>query len=121
MYEIFEELLKRYDVTAYRVGKETGIPASTFSDWKKGKSKPKNDKLQKIADYFGVTIDYLMTGEDGKEPKENLYEAKDDTERKLLILCRKAGDVPKEEKEAILRNFESTMDMYLRAKGIKKE
>lgn len=48
------------------------------------------------------------------------YTAKDDAERKLLVLCRKAGDVPKEEKEAIIKNFEATMDMYLRAKGIKK-
>lgn len=121
MYEIFEELLKRYDVTAYRVGKETGIPASTFSDWKKGKSKPKNDKLQKIADYFGVTVDYLMTGKNDIEKKENPYEAKNETERRLLLLCRKAGDVPQEEKEAIIKNFEATMDIYLRAKGIKKE
>lgn len=52
---------------------------------------------------------------------DNEYAAKDDTERRLLILCRKAGDVPMEEKEAILKNFEATMDMYLRAKGIKKE
>ena len=47
--------------------------------------------------------------------------AKDDIERKYLLLCRKAGDVPKKEKEDILKNFEATMDMYLRAKGIKKE
>ena len=59
MYEIFENLLKQYGVTAYRVGKETGIPPSTFSDWKKGKSKPKNEKLKKIADYFGVSVEYL--------------------------------------------------------------
>lgn len=31
-----------------------------FSDWKSGKSKPKVDKLKKIADYFGVTIEYFL-------------------------------------------------------------
>lgn len=62
MYEIFEELLKKYNVTAYRVSKETGVGQSTFTDWKKGRSVPKLEKLQKIADYFGVSIDYLMTG-----------------------------------------------------------
>lgn len=63
MYEIFLKLLNEKGVTAYKVGKETGIAASTFSDWKSGRSVPKQDKLQKIADYFGVTVDYLMTGE----------------------------------------------------------
>lgn len=60
MYEIFEQLLQKYNVTAYKVGKETGIPGSTFSAWKAGISNPKPDKLKKIADYFGVTVDYLM-------------------------------------------------------------
>ena len=32
----------------------------TLSEWKKGTYTPKQDKLQKIADYFGVTLDYLM-------------------------------------------------------------
>ena len=71
MYEIFEELLKKHNVSTYRVSKDTGIGASTFTDWKSGRSKPKNDKLQKIADYFGVSLEYLLTGEEKKEePKE---------------------------------------------------
>lgn len=47
--------------------------------------------------------------------------AQDDTERRLLMLCRKAGEVSDEEKEAIINQFEATIDMYLKAKGIKKE
>ena len=78
MYEIFEDLLKRYGVSAYRVGKATNIPASTFSDWKKGKSKPKQDKLQKIADYFGVTVDYLMTGKEEIKEKAPELTARDE-------------------------------------------
>ena len=65
MYEIFLKLLDEKGVTAYKVGKETGIASSTFTDWKNGRSVPKQEKLQKIADYFGVSLDYLMTG---KEP-----------------------------------------------------
>lgn len=63
MYKKFEELLKQNGVTAYRVSKETGIPASTFTDWKTGKSKPKVDKLKRVADYFGVSIEYLIADE----------------------------------------------------------
>ena len=70
MYEIFLKLLEEKGVSAYKVGKATGIAGSTFTDWKTGRSAPKQDKLQKIADYFGVTLDYLMTG---KEPGMEKY------------------------------------------------
>lgn len=74
MYEIFVQLLEKYNLTPYKVAKETGVPQSTLSDWKRGKSTPKQDKLQKIADYFGVTVDYLMTGKnDQPEEKKNPY------------------------------------------------
>lgn len=63
MYEIYLELLEKSGKKHSDVSKATGIPASTFSDWKKGKSSPKQDKLQKIADYFGVSVEYLTTGE----------------------------------------------------------
>ena len=64
MYEIFERLLKEKNVKVADVTRATGIASSTFTDWKKGRYTPKQDKLQRIADYFGVTIDYLMNGEE---------------------------------------------------------
>ena len=68
MYEIFERLLEEHGVTAYKVCKATGLTTATISNWKAGRYTPKQDKLQKIADYFGVSIEYLMSGKD--EPKE---------------------------------------------------
>ena len=67
MYEIFENLLKEHGVTAYKVAQDTGITTATLSSWKKGRYTPKREKLQKLADYFGVTVDYLMTGENNTE------------------------------------------------------
>ena len=67
MYSIFVELLQRDGVSTYQVSKATGIAQSVFSSWKNGISKPKADKLKKIADYFGVTTDYLL-GRDEKAP-----------------------------------------------------
>lgn len=64
MYEIFAKLLSENEKKAIDVSRATGISPTTFSDWKSGKSTPKQDKLQKIADYFGVTITYLMTGKE---------------------------------------------------------
>ena len=78
MYEIFEQLLSKHHVTPYKVAKATGVTTTTLTNWKQGKYTPKQDKLQKIADYFGVTLDYLMTGKE--EPKEKAPEltAKDE-------------------------------------------
>ena len=60
MYEKFAELLEKNNKTAYQVSKETGIPQSVLSDWKRGRSKPKAEKLKILADYFGVSIEYLL-------------------------------------------------------------
>ena len=43
----------------YRVALGTGIAPATLSDWKLGKTTPKIDKLIKIADFLGVTLDAL--------------------------------------------------------------
>ena len=68
MYEIFERLLKRDNVTPYRVYKETGVPQSTLSDWKKDGRTPGAEHLKKIAAYFNVTVDYLLGGEQKNAP-----------------------------------------------------
>ena len=67
-YNIFENLLKMNKTTVYRVSKDTGIAASTFSDWKSGRSVPKLDKIKIIANYFDVPLAYMLTGE-----RENLF------------------------------------------------
>ena len=72
MYSIFEELLQKRGVSTYKVAKDTGIAQSVFSSWKTGISTPKQDKMQKIADYFNVSVEYLMTGKE-KEGGEKYY------------------------------------------------
>lgn len=77
MYEIYCKLRDERKVKDADVVRETGITKSTFSDWKNGRSKPKNDKLQKIADYFGVSLDYLTTGKEETKEKSPELTAKD--------------------------------------------
>ena len=60
MYEIFEKLLNEKGLTAYKVSKDTGVSTATLTSWKQGIYTPKNEKLQKIADYFDVDLDYLL-------------------------------------------------------------
>lgn len=59
MYEIFQKLLGLKGVTAYKVAKDTGISTATLTQWKNGTSTPKTDKMQKIANFFDVSLDYL--------------------------------------------------------------
>lgn len=65
MYEVFEQLLQKHSITPYKVAKEAGVTQTALSNWKSGRSTPTTKTLQKIADYFGVTIDYLMNGATG--------------------------------------------------------
>ena len=59
-FQRVENLVKKKGTTLYAVAKELGLARSLFSDWKSGKSMPKTDKLIKIANYFGVTVDYII-------------------------------------------------------------
>jgi transcriptional regulator with XRE-family HTH domain len=70
MYAVFGELLQKFGVTPYKVSKETGVTQTSLSNWKSGKSTPSTQNLQKIADYFGVSVEYLITG---KEPETGYY------------------------------------------------
>ena len=60
MYEKYVELRDKKGVTDYKVASETGIPRSTFSEWKSGRSKPKVDKLMILANYFSVPLEYFL-------------------------------------------------------------
>ena len=83
MYKYFEQLLKERNIKTSVVSRETGIPYSAFSDWKAGRSTPKADKLQRIAAYFDVSIDYFLTG--SNSPENTIS----DSERRILALFRK--------------------------------
>ncbi len=69
MYEIYCKLRDLKNRKDSDVAKATGITKSTFTDWKNGRSSPKQDKLQKIADYFGVTLEYLLGRDIAKTPE----------------------------------------------------
>lgn len=62
VWERIETLIKRENITAYKLGKDTGISTASLTDWKKGRSSPKFNNLKRIADYFGVSV-YYLTGE----------------------------------------------------------
>ena len=71
-YERLKKILEERGLTAYKVSKETGIAQTSFSDWKKGKSKPSAEKIKILSDYLGVSLEYLLGGNDEAEFDNNL-------------------------------------------------
>ncbi len=67
MYEKFKELLDNMNKTPYQVSKETGISQTAFSNWKSGRSEPGLESLKRLADYFGVSIEYFLEDAQSKE------------------------------------------------------
>lgn len=53
-------VMSQRNITAKELSEQTGISAGNISDWKSGRSSPKADALTKIADYFDVSVDYLL-------------------------------------------------------------
>lgn len=82
MYEVFEQLLQKHGVTPYKVAKEAGVTQTALSNWKSGRSTPSSKTLQKVADYFGVTVDYLMTGRNEVKEKAPELTARDERDIK---------------------------------------
>lgn len=66
MYEMYARMRDARGLTDYRVAKETGLGRATLSDWKTGLHKPGLETLKKIADFFGVTIDYFVSDQEQK-------------------------------------------------------
>lgn len=56
------ELLEQKNKKAYELCKVLDITQSTMSTWKSRHKNPAAEQLKPIADFFGVSLDYLITG-----------------------------------------------------------
>lgn len=55
-----KELLKAYNLTQYGLAKYIGISPSAICNWLNVKKEPSIESLWKLADYFDVSVDYLI-------------------------------------------------------------
>lgn len=62
-YDNFYSLCQKAGVTPTQVARDLGVRQSTVSMWKKQASTPRYETLQKLADYFGVSINTLLDGD----------------------------------------------------------
>ena len=70
-----------------------GIKSVAFSEWKSGKSKSYKKYLIEIADFFNVSIDYLVYGKEINSIQDNLSE----DEKRLLNMYSQLTDIEKGE------------------------
>lgn len=101
--EIIERILKTLDEKdkkAVELCRLLSIQQSTFSSWKTRKKNPPAEYLKTIADFLGVSLDYLITG---KEAAPKKYTTP--TEDELLDLFRSLPDVKKYEFIGEIKGF----------------
>ena len=61
------ELRKKCGITMKELGAEIGVAESTISQYETGKRQPDYETLLKLGEFFGVSVDYLLTGEETKK------------------------------------------------------
>lgn len=78
--EIIKELCEEKGVTIKKMEQDIGISANSSFKWKN--SNPSAKALQKLSQYFGVSTEYILTGDESK--RKNFYD--DETEQIAIEL-----------------------------------
>ena len=73
--EKIEELCKGKNTNLAQLERELAFGQGTIRKW--ANSSPSVDKLQKVADYFEVSLDYLNSGEQKETPTLTLKDERD--------------------------------------------
>lgn len=118
IYERIESLRKSKGLSQGKLEKQLGFSNGSISKWKN--STPKVERLQKLADFFGVSVEYLMTGkEDEQKGKDNTDDLKQKFEElkellengKMQPLRYDGQPIDDNTKELLLKQVEISMAM----------
>jgi Predicted transcriptional regulators len=112
-YDRFIELCNKKGVSPSKAGLSIGISKTSVTRWKTSGIVPKLDTLNKLAEYFGVTTDYLLTGTDNKKSPADAEDKDADLEQ--VILARSTKPIPDDEMRRIKKLIDSTIDTFLEA------
>ena len=82
-------LRKQHNLSQKEIGNIFHASQNTVSQWENGTRKPSYDIIQEIADYFDVSVDYLLGRQEhlpelNSRDKREIQEILDDTEQQLL-------------------------------------
>ena len=109
--EVFAKNLKKYMDRSGKSQKEmadiVGVSAATFSDYINAKKYPRIDKIDILADYFGILKSDLIEdkGEEIKEPA--MFDGLSENQKKLMLF---AQTVPEDKAEMVLRLIRSIVE-----------
>ena len=107
LYERINALCKTKGVSASRMCLDLGLSKSTMSDLKKGRIKGISvPTAQKIAGYFGITVDELH----GEEVKKEQPIEIDGLSEKRKALMQFAMDVPEDKAEMMLQVMKTILE-----------
>lgn len=93
-----KELAKMKGLSLPKLEVELGFGSGTIVKWEK--ASPSADKLQKVADYFDVSVDYLMGREPSDETQEMLEYLHKNPEMRILLSS--SAKLEKEDLEAVV-------------------
>lgn len=84
---------------------DAGLPKSSWSYWKKkyeqGEDpKPSSDNASRLAQYFGVTVDYLLTGNQKENPPQ---QPQSEVDADIKWIEQKLVEMSKEKREALMK------------------
>lgn len=85
LYERIDELAKKQKISVFDLSLKLGMSRNAIYQWKK--SVPNVEAVQKVADYFNVSVDYLLGRED-KQP-EPYYALTDKEKNDIAIQAEK--------------------------------
>ena len=81
-FDRIENLMMENEMSQADLSRATGISTGLISQWKKRSQTPSSKKLAQIADYFDVSVDYLLGKTDiKKEPTVTVYDEHDNIVR----------------------------------------
>lgn len=107
-FDNFVRLCEQKGVKPSRALTEAGVPKSAYSYWRTEASsgndaKPTNQNAVKLAQYFNVTVDYLLTGNQKENPPQ---QPQSEIDAAVERIRRKLESMPKEQREALMNLIE---------------
>lgn len=107
-FDNFVRLCEQKGVKPSRALTEAGVPKSAYSYWRTeagagNDAKPTNQNAVKLAQYFGITVDYLLTGNQKENPPQ---EPQSEVDAAVERIRRKLESMPTEQREALMNLIE---------------
>ena len=96
-FDIFYDLCQQKRVSCKKAAEEIGLSNSITTKWKKTGATPGGDTLQRIANYFGVTTDYLL----GKEKTPTVSGERDPIDDVDLAFYGEFKELSEDDKETV--------------------